>query len=85
MSQSKGCRQEHFRNAQWSNTAMIGNQSVSTDPAAHIQDIEELFQSGATIVNPHSRQPAQPRLIEFYDRQVLPKVASALKDIPAVA
>lgn len=45
-----------------------------TDPAVHIKAVEKLFDSGATIVNIHTGQSDQLRAIEFYGREVLPKV-----------
>jgi TAT-translocated FGD2 family F420-dependent dehydrogenase len=45
-----------------------------TDPAVHIKAVEELFASGATIVNIHTGQRDQLRAIEFYGREVLPKL-----------
>lgn len=47
---------------------------ISTDPNVHIKAINELFESGATIVNIHSGQPDQERVIQFYGKEVLPKV-----------
>jgi F420-dependent hydroxymycolic acid dehydrogenase len=51
--------------------------TISTDPEAHIKAINQLFDSGATIVNVHSGQDDQRRVIEFYGKQVLPKIKSA--------
>ena len=51
--------------------------AVGTDPAVHIQKVNELFESGATIVNIHSGQAEQRRVIEFYGKQVLPKLKNA--------
>jgi hypothetical protein len=34
--------------------------------------MHELFESGATVVNVHSGQPDQARVIEFYGTHVLP-------------
>jgi len=48
--------------------------AVSTDPQVHIKKINELFDSGANIVNIHCGQDDQRRLIEFYGKQVLPHV-----------
>jgi TAT-translocated FGD2 family F420-dependent dehydrogenase len=45
---------------------------VGTDPAVHIKAVKELFDSGATIVNIHSGQPDQRKVIEFYASHVLP-------------
>ena len=47
---------------------------VSTDPNVHLKAISELFQSGATIVNIHSGQDDQRKVIEFYGQGVLPKL-----------
>jgi G6PDH family F420-dependent oxidoreductase len=46
--------------------------AIGTDPAAHIKKMHELFDSGATIVNVHSGQPDQARVIDFYGSHVLP-------------
>jgi TAT-translocated FGD2 family F420-dependent dehydrogenase len=48
---------------------------VSTDPTVHIQAIAKLFDSGATIVNVHSGQADQRKVIDFYGRHVLPEFA----------
>jgi len=53
---------------------VYGDWPVSTDPAAHIKVISELFDSGATIVNIHSGQEDQKRVIEFYGKEVLPRI-----------
>jgi TAT-translocated FGD2 family F420-dependent dehydrogenase len=45
---------------------------IGTDPKAHIKTINDLFDSGATIVNIHSGQSEQRRVIEFYANEVLP-------------
>jgi TAT-translocated FGD2 family F420-dependent dehydrogenase len=50
---------------------------VGTDPNVHLKTITELFQSGVTIVNIHSGQPDQKKIIDFYGREVLPKVKTA--------
>jgi TAT-translocated FGD2 family F420-dependent dehydrogenase len=47
--------------------------AVGTDPAVHIDAVRELFDSGASIVNIHSGQPDQRRVIEFYASHVLPR------------
>jgi F420-dependent hydroxymycolic acid dehydrogenase len=49
---------------------------VSTDPAAHIKVIEELYHSGATMVNVHTGQEDQLRVIKLYTDEVIPKVAA---------
>ncbi len=48
--------------------------TVSSDPDAHVQTIRKLFDSGVAIVNIHSGQPDQQKVIEFYGREVLPRV-----------
>jgi hypothetical protein len=42
------------------------------DPAAHIQKIRQLHDSGAWIVNIQSGQPHQFGVLEFYAGEVLP-------------
>jgi alkanesulfonate monooxygenase SsuD/methylene tetrahydromethanopterin reductase-like flavin-dependent oxidoreductase (luciferase family) len=53
---------------------VYGEWTVSTDPAAHVQAIEKLFASGVTIVNIHSGQPDQARVLDFFGKQVLPQL-----------
>jgi TAT-translocated FGD2 family F420-dependent dehydrogenase len=48
--------------------------AVGTDAAAHLKKVNELFESGATIVNIHSGQPDQMRVIDFYGKEVLPRM-----------
>lgn len=47
---------------------------VSTDPAAHLKVVNELFESGVSIVNIHSGQADQQRVLEFYGKEIVPKV-----------
>ncbi len=47
---------------------------IGTDPNAHLKKIQELFDSGVSIVNIHAGQMDQRRVIEFYGREVLPKL-----------
>ncbi|MGA9528963.1 MAG: TIGR03557 family F420-dependent LLM class oxidoreductase [Terriglobales bacterium] len=58
---------------------VYGDWPVSEDPAVHIKAVNDLFESGATIVNIHSGQADQKRVIEFYGKEVLPKVKSMRK------
>jgi G6PDH family F420-dependent oxidoreductase len=51
---------------------VISGWPIGTDPAAHIKVIAELFDSGATIVNIHSGQPDQEKVLAFYGKSVLP-------------
>jgi F420-dependent hydroxymycolic acid dehydrogenase len=46
--------------------------AIGTDPAVHIRKMHELFESGVSIVNVHSGQPDQARVIEFYGEHVIP-------------
>ena len=50
---------------------------TGTDPSVHLKKINELFDSGATMVNIHSGQSDQRRVIEFYGKQVLPQLHRA--------
>ena len=47
---------------------------VSTDPSVHIKTINDLFDSGATIANIHTGQNDQESVIQFYGKEVLPKI-----------
>jgi hypothetical protein len=49
---------------------------VGTDPAVHVAAIDKLFASGATIVNIHSGQADQKKVIDFYARSVLPRLGN---------
>ena len=53
---------------------VYGDWPVSTDPNVHIKAINDLFDSGATIVNIHCAQPDQKKVIEFYGREVIPHI-----------
>src|SRR5579862_1012185 len=56
---------------------VYGEWAAGTDPAAHIKKVNELFQSGATIVNIHSGQADQKRIIEFYGKELIPHLNRA--------
>ncbi|HVN19044.1 MAG TPA: hypothetical protein VMU05_09740 [Dongiaceae bacterium] len=47
---------------------------VSTDPNVHIKAISDLYDSGVTIANIHTAQPDQERVIEFYGREIIPRL-----------
>ena len=51
---------------------VYGDWPVGTDPKVHIAAIQSLFDSGATIVNIHSGQADQRKVIDFYGKSVLP-------------
>ena len=55
---------------------VIDEWTIGTDPDDHIQAIQKLFDSGATIVNIHTGQQDQKRAIEFYGSKVLPHFAA---------
>jgi F420-dependent hydroxymycolic acid dehydrogenase len=54
---------------------VIADWTVGTDPEVHLAAIGKLFDSGATIVNIHSGQADQHKVIDFYGRLVLPRLA----------
>jgi coenzyme F420-dependent glucose-6-phosphate dehydrogenase len=51
---------------------------VSTDPEVHVKVLSELFDSGATGVHIHSGQRDQKRVIDFYGKEVLPRLRKTL-------
>ncbi|MBV9554488.1 MAG: TIGR03557 family F420-dependent LLM class oxidoreductase, partial [Alphaproteobacteria bacterium] len=53
---------------------IVADWAVGTDPKVHRGKIAELFDSGATIVNIHSGQADQKKVIDFYGSAVLPHV-----------
>jgi F420-dependent hydroxymycolic acid dehydrogenase len=55
---------------------VYGDWTVSSSPDAHVQTIKKLFDSGVSIVNIHSGQADQQKVIEFYGKEVLPRVRS---------
>jgi len=52
---------------------------VSTDPEVHAQALMELFNAGVTEAHVHSGQHDQMRVINFYSREVLPRVRRQLE------
>jgi F420-dependent hydroxymycolic acid dehydrogenase len=50
--------------------------TVSQDPAAHVEAITKLFDTGVSIVNVHSGQPDQQKVIDFYGKEVVPRLKS---------
>jgi TAT-translocated FGD2 family F420-dependent dehydrogenase len=65
---------EHRAQSELPLPKVFGEWTVSADPEVHVQAIRKLFDSGVTIVNIHSGQRDQQKVIEFYGREVLPKV-----------
>ena len=53
---------------------VYGDWTVSMDPEVHVTAIKKLFDSGVTIVNIHSGQADQRKVIEFYGTEVLPRL-----------
>jgi len=51
---------------------LAGQWPMSSDPGTHIAAIRELFDSGVSIVNVHSGQADQRKVIDFYASEVLP-------------
>lgn len=51
---------------------LLATWTVGEDAQTHIAGMQKLFDSGVTIINVHSGQPDQERVIDFYARQVLP-------------
>jgi TAT-translocated FGD2 family F420-dependent dehydrogenase len=51
---------------------VLSSWAVGTDPSVHIKKVQELFDSGATIVNIHTGQADQKKLLDFYRSNVLP-------------
>lgn len=58
---------------------LIADWAVGTDPNIHIKKTQELFDSGVWIVNVHSGQADQKKVIDFYGKEVLPKVRQGAK------
>ncbi len=50
---------------------------IGTDPEVHIKKVTELLESGVSIVNIHAGQPDQRRVIDFYGKEVLPRLKRA--------
>ncbi len=47
---------------------------VGTDPEVHLKVLNELFDSGATEVHIHAGQHDQKKVIDFYGKEVLPRL-----------
>jgi coenzyme F420-dependent glucose-6-phosphate dehydrogenase len=48
--------------------------TVSSDPQAHIQKLQELINGGVTHIYVHAGSHDQQQAINFYHNEVLPKV-----------
>lgn len=53
---------------------VLKDMTVGTDPELHVQKLHEAFQGGATEVHIHSGQANQRKVIEFYGKEVLPRL-----------
>jgi len=53
---------------------VVARWTVSNDPAEHIAEIRELWDSGVTMVNVHSPEPDLFEVVDFYGRLVLPNL-----------
>jgi len=65
-------RIEQLADSEVSLEDLIEDWPVGTDAKVHIDKVQQLFDSGATIVNVHTGQANQERVIEFYASHVLP-------------
>jgi len=52
---------------------------VGTDPEIHVKVLADLFKGGATGVHIHSGQRDQRKVIDFYGKEVLPRLRSVWK------
>jgi len=52
--------------------------TVSANPEDHVKAVQDLLDSGVTMVNIHNAQADQKRVIEFYGREVLPRIHKSL-------
>ncbi len=55
---------------------------VGTDPNVHVKTLSDLFKGGATGVHIHSGQQDQKKVIDFYGKEVLPRLR---KEVAAAA
>lgn len=51
---------------------------VGTDPEVHLKTLTELFKSGATGVHIHSGQRDQRKVIDFYGKEILPRLRTEI-------
>ena len=65
---------EHQAQSELPLPKVYGDWTVSQDPAVHAEAITRLFDSGVSIVNVHSGQPDQQKVLDFYVKEVLPRL-----------
>jgi TAT-translocated FGD2 family F420-dependent dehydrogenase len=53
---------------------VVSKWTVGTDPQVHIDALQKLVDGGVTQIVVHSAQDDQQQVIDFYSRQVLPRV-----------
>jgi F420-dependent hydroxymycolic acid dehydrogenase len=53
---------------------VYGDWTVSANPEVHVKAVQDLLNSGVTMVNIHNAQADQKSVIEFYGREVLPRI-----------
>lgn len=53
--------------------------TISTDPDVHVKALQEAFSGGATEVHIHSGQADQRRVIDFYGKEVLPRLRKGME------
>jgi TAT-translocated FGD2 family F420-dependent dehydrogenase len=56
---------------------VVEDWSVGTDPEVHVKALSELYASGVTEIHIHSGQQDQARVIDFYGKEVLPRLRKA--------
>jgi alkanesulfonate monooxygenase SsuD/methylene tetrahydromethanopterin reductase-like flavin-dependent oxidoreductase (luciferase family) len=56
---------------------IFGEWTISADPERHAKSVQELFESGVTMVHIHTGQDDQRKVIEFYGEHVIPKLGKA--------
>ncbi len=65
---------EHQAQSELPLSKVYADWTVSQDPAVHTEAIARLFDSGVSIVNVHSGQPDQQKVLDFYGKEVLPRL-----------
>lgn len=53
---------------------VLKKMKIGSDPQVHIEALQKLIDGGVSTIFVHSAQPDQERAIEFYSKEVLPKL-----------
>lgn len=53
---------------------------ISTAPDVHVKALQDAFRGGASEVHIHAGQPDQRRVIQFYGKEVLPRLRKTSRD-----